>query len=124
MPDNIFVIGCEMDLLCHEAWRFASRLGGREVPGWDEKVGREDVSPRGELVLEGDEKFAWEVVKDADGGKQKRVRWLLVPDAVHAFDQDLSLLAGGDNEVIEDAKIKAGKVIGIIGEWLGNGAFK
>lgn len=118
LPGNIFVVGCELDLLGHEAWRFANRLAGRDVPSFEEKLGRQDVAERGRVFVEGDteEKFSWE--KKLEGG---RVKWLLVPDTVHGFDQDLAMMVGGDKEILEDAKLKTEELIGVIGDWLVDG---
>ncbi|KAM7183113.1 Alpha/Beta hydrolase fold [Naviculisporaceae sp. PSN 640] len=119
LPKNVFVVGCELDLLGHEAWRFANRLAGREVPRLEEKIGREEVAERGKVLVKGDseEKFGWE--RQLDGGR--RIKWLLVPDTVHGFDQDLAMLVGGDKEILEDAKLKTEELIGVIGDWLADG---
>jgi hypothetical protein len=52
------------------------------------------------------------------------VRWLLVPDTVHGFDQSLIGLVARDKVLVEDATIKTEKTMGIIGEWLLEGPFK
>jgi hypothetical protein len=52
------------------------------------------------------------------------VRWLLVPDTVHAFDQSSIGLAVRDKVLVEDATIKTDKTMRIIGEWLLEGLFK
>ncbi|KAK3688706.1 Alpha/Beta hydrolase protein [Podospora appendiculata] len=119
LPPNVFIIGCELDMLGHEDWALACKLAGREVPGEEEVLGREEVGGNlGELVVEGDERFAFEEV--VDGG---RYRWLLVPDAVHGFDQDIEIMVR-DEEVMQGLREKTEKVIGIVGEWLLSGPLK
>lgn len=115
-PKNVFLIGCEMDLLGQEAWRMACKLAGRKVPLVEDPMGREEPVGKGELILEGDERFAFE--ERVDGGIY---RWLLVPDTIHGFDQKIESFA--DDELLQDARIKTGKVISIIGEWLHSGPF-
>jgi len=115
LPRKVFVVGCELDMLAHEGWRLVSRLAGREVRG--DVMGRRETAGKGELVLD-DERFSWEVRRE-DG---RWYRWLLVPDTVHGFDQDLGALTG-DRETLEDARIKTEKTRRIIGEWLRQGVF-
>ncbi|KAK3986514.1 Alpha/Beta hydrolase protein [Cladorrhinum sp. PSN332] len=114
--NNIFMVGCEMDLLGQEAWRMICGLAGRRVPLIEEVVGREAVVGEGELVTDGDERYSWE---EHDEGEGTRYKWLLVPDQVHGFDQDsIGHLAMGDKKMLEDANAKREKVIAIMGEWL------
>ncbi|KAK3933711.1 hypothetical protein QBC46DRAFT_359509 [Diplogelasinospora grovesii] len=115
LPPNVFVIGCELDMLGHEDWRLACKLAGRREPGMDEVLGKEEVVGKGELVLD-DERFAFA----SDDG---RYRWLLVPDTIHGFDQNISAMVR-DEKLMEDARMKTDKVIGIIGEWLLSGPLK
>jgi acetyl esterase/lipase len=110
IPKNVFVVGCEMDMLGYEAWRLACKLGEKEVTGT--MVGREEVARRGELELE-DERFFWEVKRE-DGGV---IRWLLVPDALHGFDMELAGIPA-DKETLEDGRLKAEKMRTMIGQWL------
>ncbi|KAF7348093.1 Alpha beta hydrolase fold protein [Mycena sanguinolenta] len=119
LPKHIFVIACELDFLSHEAWRFASKLAGRVEPGMDEPVGRIDPAGKGELILD-DERFHFEATT-ADGGNY---RWLLVPDAVHGFDEPRISELSRDREMAEDTAIKREKVIAMIGEWLLAGPLK
>ena len=54
-------------------------------------------------------------------------RWLLVPDVVHGFDQDIIQLFAWlwrDRAMLTDARIKRDKVIDIVGQWLLEGPFK
>ncbi|KAK0642051.1 Alpha/Beta hydrolase protein [Cercophora newfieldiana] len=95
-PRSVFLIGCEMDILGQEAWRMACKLAGREVPAVEEPMGREEPAGKGELILHGDERFA--------------------------FEERLDLLM--DPELMEDARIKTEKVISLVGEWLYAGPFK
>lgn len=115
IPKSVFVVGCEMDMLGHEGWRLACKLGGKEVMG--KVVGREEVGKRGELEVD-DERFFWEAKRD-DGGV---VRWLLVPDVLHGFDMDLAGI-GADEEALEDGRLKADKMRTMIGEWLRENAW-
>ncbi|KAL2140424.1 hypothetical protein VTI28DRAFT_3807 [Corynascus sepedonium] len=120
LPPNIFLIGCELDMLAHEAWRMACKLAGKKVPALDEAVGREGVAGKGELITEGDERFAWE--ETTENGS--RYRWLLVPDMVHGFDHGTIEGIAKDPVMMEDARIKTAKVIDLIGEWLLSGPLK
>jgi hypothetical protein len=110
------MLGAELDILAQEAWRAACRWGGRRVPEVAEIPGKEEFLGEGELVLD-DEQFAWE-------DKASGVRWLLVPDTVHAFDQSFIGLIVRDKVLVEDATIKTDKTMRIIGEWLLEGPFK
>ncbi|KAK1758914.1 Alpha/Beta hydrolase protein [Echria macrotheca] len=120
-PPAVFVIGAEMDMLGQEAWRFACKLAGRKVPEVDEAMGREEVGAVGELVLEGDERFAFEE-RDEEGGRF--YRWLLVPDTIHGFDQEQISRMVRDKVTMEDAMLKRDKVVGLIGEWLLSGPLR
>jgi acetyl esterase/lipase len=115
LPPKVFVLGCELDMLAHEDWRLICRLAGREVLG--DVVGRSEPAGKGELVLD-DERFAWEVRRE-DG---TWYRWLLVPDVVHGFDQNLAALTS-DKEMLDDMAIKTEKTRKIIGDWLRDGVF-
>jgi len=116
LPKNVFVIGCEMDMLGQEAWRLACKLAGRKAPALEDPIGKEEVVGKGELILEGDERFSFE--ERVNGGIY---RWLLVPDTIHGFDQPGIESFVRDKELMEDAKIKTDKVITLIGEWLLSG---
>lgn len=108
LPGRVFVVAAELDMLAGEAWRMAWALSGREGgPGEDEAVGAEEVAPVGELVLD-DERYHWE-----EGG----VRWLLVPDAIHGFDMDMSRIVK-DQDAVDDGRAKAAKVVDLVAEWL------
>lgn len=112
LPKRVWLIGCELDILAHDAWRMASRLAGRPVPSMDQKVGQEQPARQGELILEGDERFAWE--EQVAGGEY---RWLLVPDVLHGFDAPLPEI-GGESAQRRDTAIKTEKLMGMIAEWL------
>ncbi|KAF7348088.1 Alpha beta hydrolase fold protein [Mycena sanguinolenta] len=118
LPKHIFVIACELDFLAHEAWRFASKLAGRVEPAMDEPVGRINPAGKGELIMD-DDRFYFEA-KTAD----ENYRWLLVPDAVHGFDEPRISELSRDTEMEEDLGIKREKVIAMIGEWLLAGPLK
>lgn len=115
LPHRIFVIGCEMDMFAHEAWRTISKLAGREVPTFEQPVGRDSHFNMGEMAgLDGsDEKFHFEQTYN-DGSSYK---WLLVPDTIHNFDQRI----GGvirDTDFRADAEVKSDACMKEIGEWL------
>ncbi|KAJ7349685.1 Alpha/Beta hydrolase protein [Mycena albidolilacea] len=119
LPKHIFVIGCELDMLGHEAWRFVSKLAGRPEPGMNDVVGRAEVAGKGEFILD-DERFHFEATT-SDGGTY---RWLLVPDAIHGFDESRISDLARDAEMGEDMAIKKDKAIAMIGEWLLAGPLK
>ena len=137
LPPFVGVVATELDMLAHESWRFACRLAGEgtRLRGADKLkfevrdarskdtpsriCGRRGVTNKpGELrVLDKkgdvDERFAWE--EDWEGGG---VKWLLVPDALHAFDnKHLREIMGGEETVV-DAEEKTKKVIAELGGWL------
>ncbi|CAI0648119.1 Arylesterase [Colletotrichum sp. SAR 10_86] len=109
-PKQVFMIGCELDLLAHEGQRLIHSLAGRPAP--PAVVGKEETVEKGELILD-DERFHFEV-SNPDGS---RYRWLLVPDTVHGFDQHLDGIVR-DPVLLEDAEIKTQKTIKMIGEWV------
>ncbi|POS68535.1 alpha/beta hydrolase fold protein [Diaporthe helianthi] len=114
LPERVWVIGCELDMLGHEAWRLACRLAGRQVPLLDRPIGQEapeETGKLGALITTGDQRFAWEE-KNRDG----EVKWLCVPDAGHAFDMPGAL--GADEKTTEDGRLKRDQIITLAGEWL------
>ncbi|CAN8096323.1 unnamed protein product [Discula destructiva] len=114
LPKRVWVIGCELDMLGHEAWRAACRYAGKPVPGLDQPVGQEEPADGGKLgtlIWEGDERFAFDV-KDQDG----EVRWLLVPDAGHGFEMAGHM--GGNEDEAKDGKLKMDALIAEMGKWL------
>ncbi|EAA28713.1 alpha/beta-hydrolase [Neurospora crassa] len=118
-PANVFVIACELDMLGGEAWRMACKLGGKKVPGVEDMLGREEVGEeKGKLELE-DERFHWRVEVD-EGQVKRRYRWLLVPDAIHGYDQD-GVGRFGDEELVRDGMEKREEVMKIIRGWLMDG---
>lgn len=116
LPKRVWIIGCELDMLAHEGWRTISKLAERPVPSMETRVGKEEAVNDGKgessLVLRGDQRFAWEE-KNRDG----EYKWLLVPDAVHGFDQALAGI-GADEVTLTDGKKKTLESITLIGEWL------
>lgn len=105
LPEWIFVIGAEFDMLCFEARVMACKFGGLEIPN-----GREGMSD--ETGLE--EKYGWE----RDGG---RIRWLMARDLIHGFATPPS---GRVNEEEEKVRREKFKEIWIsVGEWLFKGPF-
>ncbi|CAN8102783.1 unnamed protein product [Discula destructiva] len=113
LPRRVFIVGCELDMFAHEAWRTISKLAGRDIAGWDTPVGREGHSEMGQMHLD-DERYHWEQSYN-DGSSYK---WLLVPDTIHNFDQRI----GGvirDTDFRADAEQKSETTMKEIGEWLG-----
>lgn len=110
LPGRIFFIGAELDFLADEAHQMALKLAGREDDvTYDDPPGRpEAFGKEGKLDLE-DPRFAWE-----QGG----VRWLLVPDVVHAFDFHVGAEVLGDEGSVRDAERKTEAYIRLVGEWL------
>jgi hypothetical protein len=107
LPANVFVIAAELDILAFEALRLACNLAGRAVPGTMQ--GRKEKGRPDELELN-DERFHWE-------SKETGVKWLLVPDVIHAFDfHGLSKMVC-DKEATRDGEAKALKYMKIVGEW-------
>lgn len=114
LPERVWVIGCELDMLGHEAWRLACRLTGRQVPGLDQLIGQEapeESGKLGALITAGDQRFAWEE-KNRDG----EVKWLCVADAGHGFDMAGPM--GMDERTTEDGRLKRDQIITLAGEWL------
>ncbi|KAK2001705.1 alpha/beta hydrolase fold protein [Colletotrichum falcatum] len=121
LPANVCVVAAELDYLAFEAWELACKLGGRPRPPAGGVVGRAEAAPRAraqELEL-ADERFSWEAA-DARGS----VKWLLVPDAIHAFDMHEMGAAQLDAAGAREGNAKAVKVMGVVGEWLRRTAWK
>ncbi|KAH7040905.1 Alpha/Beta hydrolase protein [Microdochium trichocladiopsis] len=126
LPRGVFVVGAELDQLCHEGWRLACRLGGKRVPpdSAEEKPGQEmPAAEAGKLIMgNGDERFYWENDEEVQGVK-KSVRWLLIPDAVHGFNL-IPPSMHADPGAVEDAKSKAIAYEKVVAEWLVNVIWK
>ncbi|KAK1657783.1 alpha/beta hydrolase fold protein [Colletotrichum godetiae] len=117
-PDNVCIVAAELDYLAYEAWELACKLGGKGKPT-SGMAGRNEVAKTQELVESGDERFGWEV-KDGRGS----VKWLLVPDVIHAFDFHEMGAAVSDPESVRDGNAKAVKVMRVVGDWLRKTAWK
>ncbi|OLN81364.1 Arylesterase 2 [Colletotrichum chlorophyti] len=111
LPDNVCIVAAELDFLAYEAWELACKLGGKGKPT-SETVGRREVARTQELET-ADERFSWEV-RDRKGS----VKWLLVPDVIHAFDMHEMGAAVSDEVTVRDGNAKAVKVIKVLGQWL------
>lgn len=113
-PRRMWLIGCELDLLGHEAWRLACKLAGREIPGMDERIGQQDLVENGKpgvMITKGDQRYCWEE-KNRDG----EVKWLCVPDATHGFDMAEQMRS--DPDTVKDGHMKRDALITLTGEWL------
>nr|GAT52895.1 predicted protein [Mycena chlorophos] len=113
-PRRIWFVGCELDVLGHETWRMACRFAGKREPGMDEPIGQQDLADegaRGAMIVEGNERFAWEVA-DEEG----EIKWLCVADAAHGFDS--AEMMGADEETVQDGLMKRDKLITMTGKWL------
>jgi acetyl esterase/lipase len=109
LPGNVFIIAAELDYLAYEALQLACRLTGKgELTA--SMAGRPEAAVTQELELM-DERFHWE-----DG--EKGVRWLLVPDVVHAFDMHVGATIACDRASVLDAEAKTVKYMKIVGDWL------
>lgn len=114
LPRRIWIVGCELDMLGHEAWRAACKYAERAVPGMHERVGQDEPAEGGKpgtLITEGDQRFAWE-----ERNRNGEIKWLLVADAAHGFDQAKAM--GADGTTIEDGDLKRDALIKLTGEWL------
>ncbi|KAK3904449.1 Alpha/Beta hydrolase protein [Staphylotrichum tortipilum] len=106
LPPFVGVVGAELDMLAHEGWGLARRLAGSGAP-------RE-----GEGLVRGDERYGFEVGWE-DKGRSGGVKWLLVPDVVHGFDnQHIRAVMGRDEETEEDAKRKTVEYVDEMARWL------
>lgn len=130
LPRRVMIIGCELDMYAHEAWRTISKLAGREVPAMEQTVGREGQSDHGQMLFD-DDRFHFEQTYN-DGSSYK---WLLVPDtsknpipsryepasdrnrAVHNFDQRIGGVVR-EPDFRADAEHKSEACLKEIGEWL------
>ncbi|KAK0724345.1 Alpha/Beta hydrolase protein [Lasiosphaeris hirsuta] len=141
LPPYVGIVAAELDFLAHEGWRTACRLareglgeggwaaeGGRyrhKVPDRLSKekpwrvCGREEVSSRvGELERD-DGRFSFEESWLGGG-----VKWLLVPDVLHGFDnQNIRALMGGE-ETVRDAEAKTKAFMDELGLWLRDTVWK
>ncbi|KAH6845602.1 Alpha/Beta hydrolase protein [Chaetomium sp. MPI-CAGE-AT-0009] len=135
LPPYVCAVAAELDMLAHESWRVACRLsreGGGAGRGSRVVPDRESADPRwrvcgnwanmvttrrGELIglLPGreDERFAFEESWEGGG-----VKWLLVPDVLHGFDNPHIRAILGGAEAMWDAEIKTRAYMAEVGRWL------
>jgi hypothetical protein len=127
LPPFVGIVGAELDMLAHESWRLACRLsreggsGRRVVPdrgSGDVRLrvcGREEVGRRkGALEDRNNERFGFEDYWPRGGG----VKWLLVPDVLHGFDNPHIRGLMGGYEMIKDAEMKTRAYVEELGAWL------
>ena len=132
LPRHVYVVGAELDMFAHESWRLAVRLANdgnmarglpadREEPDPSSKLDkikcagkRASSKEKGGLEL-ADERYAFE--ETWDGGAAS-VNWLLVPDAIHGFDNALLRASFGDEEHTRDAELKATAMQERLADWL------
>jgi acetyl esterase/lipase len=114
LPKHVCLVAAELDFLAFESWKLACKLANKPIPGT--MAGRQEVAKTQELELQ-DERFHWE-------SKETGVKWLLVPDVIHAFDMKPPGRLVSDPETARDGDAKALKVIHNLGEWLSGTAWK
>ncbi|KAK3317200.1 alpha/beta hydrolase fold protein [Cercophora scortea] len=128
LPPFVGIVGAELDMLAFEGWGLACRLAregsgdaARRVPERDSEdvkwrvCGREEVAS-GEGLELADERFAFE--ETWEGGSGGGVKWLLVPDVIHGFDNVHVRELMGGKEAIEDGERKAKLCVAEMGRWL------
>lgn len=136
LPPFVGVVAAELDMLAHESWRLACRLSRergrrgqprRKVPdrlSGDERervCGRQGAPGRRRGALEdiNDERFGFEDYWDGEDGGRGGVKWLLVPDVLHGFDNPhIRALMGGGEATIKDAEMKTRAYVEEMGNWL------
>jgi acetyl esterase/lipase len=122
LPPYVALVAAELDMLAHESWRVACRLSRsskRVVPGRESEdvrwrvCGREEVAAEEKLLELQDERFAFEETWDGGG-----VKWLLVPDVLHGFDNPHIRRVVGGKEATEDAVRKTEAYTAELARWL------
>ncbi|CAK7232212.1 hypothetical protein SEUCBS140593_008186 [Sporothrix eucalyptigena] len=116
LPSYIFLMAAELDMLSHEAWEMACKLAGRAPPAQPQS-GSSEEHPPNQLILD-DERFAFE-----ERTPTSSYKWLLVPDAVHAFDMNIVERYKSD-DMYKDAQAKRRLCMTMIHDWLFSGPFK
>ncbi|GAB1318103.1 Alpha/beta-hydrolase [Madurella fahalii] len=128
LPPFVCLVAAELDMLAHESWRLACRLSrrGRVVPDRESADARWRVCGREEgegegvatgLLELGDERFAFEETWAAGGGGGG-VKWLLVPDVLHGFDNVHIRSVVGGKEAMDDAERKTAAYTAELARWL------
>ncbi|PTB48716.1 hypothetical protein M431DRAFT_525225 [Trichoderma harzianum CBS 226.95] len=129
LPAHVGLVGAELDFLAHEAWRLACRLSREDArvdhgtPDPESRetqwriVGQEQVHSGNPLrgLGEGvpDERFAFEEHWQGGG-----VKWLLIPDVLHGFDNRFYREMDTRREDIRDAEVKTEAYMRELGTWL------
>lgn len=109
LPPHIFIVGAELDMLSYDGWAFAHKMSGKAVPEV-EVVGGKEVREPHKLELE-DPRYNFEC-------KEAGIRWMLVPDVVHAFDYGHIGMVIGDEEGCKDAVAKTELYTDEVVHWL------
>ncbi|EON95704.1 putative alpha beta hydrolase fold protein [Phaeoacremonium minimum UCRPA7] len=130
LPPYVCIVAAELDMLAHESWRMACRLANEEqaarglsparrlpdATSTDKNlrlVGREQPAKSKGKLETNNERFGWEERWDGSG-----IKWLLVPDVTHGFDNvHIRELMGG-KESIRDAEAKTDAYCRVVAEWL------
>ena len=118
LPEWLCFVGAELDMLGYDSWRAACKFSGRKIPDRFSEDKKESVcgdeEAGGPGLKFGDERFAFE-----ENGEGKKVKWLLVPDVLHGFDNEgLRGFVGGSEETKVDARNKEAEVRKVLGGWL------
>ncbi|RDW91021.1 hypothetical protein BP5796_02186 [Coleophoma crateriformis] len=105
LPNKIFVVGCELDLMCHDAQVMAERFAGME-----NKSSMNGINGALNGAVNGEAKA--EVVGEA-GWQRNGVRWEMVLDQPHGFDQTPTSRSNG-----YVVRRRATRLRDDVGQWL------
>jgi acetyl esterase/lipase len=146
LPPFLGFVAGELDMLAFENWEMACRAvqqspdvksGKRQIPVPDREskdkslsiCGTEEPSPEPNGKLRTDDtRFAFEETWDEagetgteearKGDGTRGVKWLLVPDVVHSFDNAVVRLTWRNNVSAKDAEAKTIAYVDELGRWL------